>query len=291
MTTIVYFNGAFLPKEHVTISPDDRGFLFADGVYDVVLSYGGRCFRKEAHLERLANGLRALRITGVDMTALSSATDELLERNGVASADTVVYIQVTRGAAPRKHAFPPGDVEPTVYATVTPFVRKGDPVKGVAVITVPDTRWARCDIKTVGLLSNCLANQEAQEAGAHEAIFVRDGVVLEGTATSFFAVFDGVVRTAPKSNYILPGITRAFVLELCARNGISAREEPIFLHELLQADEMFLVGTTTEIVPIVKLDGQAVGDGRPGSVARQLYELFLAETRGSTIGTAPVPST
>lgn len=168
-----------------------------------------------------------------------------------------------------------------MYACIRPTASdkpKGDASQGVAVITTPDTRWARCDIKSVGLLANCLANQTAREAGATEAIFVRDGVALEGTATTFFGVFDDVVRTAPTSNYILPGITRATILETCHETGIPVVIEPIFAHELRGADELFLAGTTVEVMPIVRVDGCPVGTGKPGSTTQRLAQAFSAKT-------------
>lgn len=278
MTQTVYLNGAFVPKAEARISPDDRGFLFGDGVYEVIRAYRGRLFEVKAHLERLARGLAAIRIAGVDATALGPAAEELLRCNRLSGADAAVYLQVTRGVAPRGHGFPNPEVPPTVYAAAGPFRVKADPSVGIAVITTPDTRWARCDIKSVALLPNCLANQQAQEAGATEAIFVRDGVALEGSHTSFFAILDGVVRTAPKSNYILPGITRDVVLELCRAHGIPAEASPIFLDELSRAGELFITGTTFEVMPVVRADGRAVGDGKPGPVTRRLYALFRDRT-------------
>ncbi len=278
MTTIAYFNGEFLPRDEIRISPDDRGFLFADGIYEVVRCYGGRFFRMREHLERLARGLRELRIQGVEATDLGDVCAELLERNQPTPANLLVYIQVTRGTAPRAHPFPATDVAPTVYVTLMPYTPKGDAARGISVITAPDTRWARCDIKSIGLLANCLANQTAREAGATEAIFVRDGVALEGTATTFFGVFAGTIRTAPISNYILPGITRAAVLETCHELEIPVAIEPIFQHELRGADELFLAGTTVEVMPIVRVDGCPVGDGKPGSVTKRLRQAFSLKT-------------
>ncbi len=275
---IAYFNGEFIPKSEIRISPDDRGFLFADGIYEVMISYRGRFFRRDAHLLRMANGLKALRIRGADPAAIVSAADELLQRNEVGARTVCSYIQVTRGVAPRKHSFPAPDTPPTVLAYLIPYTPKVDPVKGTSVITVPDIRWLRCDVKSVALLPNCLANQQAQEAGSYEAVFVRDGVALEGTASSFFAVFDGEARTAPKTNYILPSITRDVVLEICKREGIPFSEQPIFAHELPDADEAFLAGTTTEIAPIVQIDGRRVGDGKPGPFTRRMVDLFRSET-------------
>ncbi|HEX9729892.1 MAG TPA: aminotransferase class IV [Gemmatimonadales bacterium] len=274
MTTTVYFNGAFIDKARVHISPDDRGFLLADGIYEVVRSYAGRLFEFDAHLARLRHGLRALRIDGVDLGDIERVFRHLIERNGLAAQDAMVYLQITRGAAPRVHAFPQPPVSPTLYVEAKPIVTRGDARVGIGVITVPDIRWARCDIKSIAILANCLANQRAQEAGAVEAIMVRDGVALEGSATSFFAIIDGEVRTAPASNYILRSVTRGVVLRLCAEAGIAARETSVFAHELPDADELFLAGTTSEVMPIVQLDGQPVGTGKPGPMTTRLAALF-----------------
>lgn len=280
----VYFNGEYMPKASVHLSPDDRGFLFGDGVYEVVRSYGGRFFALDAHLQRMHNGLGELQIRGVDAAAFAEICKQLLERNDLSQDDALVYMQVTRGAAPRRHAFPNVPTQPTSYAVPSPFQPKGDVTKGVRVITAPDIRWTRCDIKSVNLLANCLANQRAQEAGATEAILVRDGVALEATASSFFGVFNGEVRTAPNSNYILPSITRQAVLDICREAGISAIEAPIHLTELGSADELFLAGTTLEIMPIIEVDGRVVGNGQPGPVQQRLYELFCRRTRGAEAG-------
>lgn len=277
-----YFNGEFRSLDDVRISPEDRGFLFADGVYEVIRSYGGHLFAVGPHLERLAAGLTALRIAGADVAELGAVAQELLRRNGMADRDALIYIQVTRGAAPRTHAFPPSPTNPTVYARVMPFVAKGDPARGIAVITVPDTRWSRCDIKSVALLPNCLANQQARDAGAQEAIFVRDGVAIEGTATSFLGVYDGVIRTAPESNYILPGVTRRTVLDLSRNMGLQVDERPILLQELPDADELFLAGTTVEVMPIVRVDGRPVGTGQPGQTTVRVLDAFRSKTLSTT---------
>jgi D-alanine transaminase len=272
--TTVYFNGNYLPKDEVRISPDDRGFVFGDGVYEVIRSYGGNLFAVDAHLARMRWGVCELAINGADVDQLGDVAAELIRRNNFTSGDATVYLQVTRGAAPRAHAFPDPAVPPTVYAQAGRFTPKGDPAKGIVTITVPDIRWARCDIKTVQILPNCLANQRARASGAQEALFVRDGVVLEGSHSSVFFVFGEEVRTAPKTNYILPSITRDVVLELCRESGIPARESPVFAHELPRATEAFLAGTTMEVMPIVRIDGMAVGGGGPGPVTRRLQERF-----------------
>jgi D-alanine transaminase len=277
-TTTVYLDGSYLPKGEARLSPDDRGFLFADGIYEVIRAYGGQFYAMQPHLQRMSNGLRALRIEGVDVAGVSDVAQELLRRNGLEGGNGLVYVQITRGAAIRGHGFPDPPVPPTVYATAMPFKAKGDPEKGVAVITAPDHRWTRCDIKSVALLPNCMAFQDAVEAGAQEAVLVRDGVALEGTHTSFFAVIEGVVRTAPCSNYILPSITRQAALDICGEQGIPVAEEPVMLGELRTAEELFLAGTTMEVMPIVQVDGRPVGAGNPGPVARKILKHFHART-------------
>ncbi len=191
----------------------------------------------------------------------------------------MVYLQVTRGAALRTHAFPKTKVRPTVYAYAAPFPDMGDLAAGVGAITRPDLRWSRCDIKSISLMGNVLANQEAKENGAFEAILLRNGVVLEGTHTSIFGVIGGEVRTAPLSNLILPGITREIVIELCSTHGIPLREEALTETELRHADELFLTGTTTEVVSITSLDGEPVGDGSPGELTNRIEDLYRTEIR------------
>ena len=275
-----YFNGEFLPREDVRVSPDDRGFLFSDGVYEVLRSYGGSLFEVERHVDRLASSLAAMRIRGVKASDMAPVFEELLSRNDLSGVDALVYLQVTRGVAPRTHRYPDPPAPPTVYACAWAFSPDYDPEDGGRAITVPDQRWARCDIKTVALIPNCLANQDASDAAAVEAIFVRDGVALEGTHTNLFAVFRGRVRTAPLTNYILPGVTRAVVLDLCRQAGFEVAEEPIFADELYRADEVFVVGTTAEVTPIIDLDGRAIATGRPGPFSLQLLGRLRDLARG-----------
>jgi D-alanine transaminase len=279
MSVIVYLNGSYLPKEEARISPEDRGFLFADGIYEVARAYGGSFFALDAHLQRMARGLAALAIEGFDATDASEISHELLQRNGFTGKDAIVYLQITRGVAPRTHFFPDPPVSPTVFAMVNPLHSRWDPRKGVGVIVAPDQRWTRCDIKSVSLLPNCLAAEAARAAGVAEALLIRDGVVMEGTHTSVFGVFDGEVRTAPASNYILPSITRQVVLDLCAEHGIPHGTEPFFAHDLARADELFLAGTTMEVMPIVRVDDQPVGSGTPGPFAQRLLHLFHGLTQ------------
>jgi D-alanine transaminase len=205
-------------------------------------------------------------------------SQELIKRNGLESGNALVYFQVTRGVAPRVHGFPK-DVPPSVYGYAAPLVPRFDPEVGVAAVTVPDTRWARCDIKVVSMVANCLANQQALDEGAFEALFVRDGAVLEGTHTSMFAIVDGEVRTAPLTNYILPGITRNIVVELCRAAGLPIRETPVLLNQFRRADEVFLAGTTAEVLPVVRVDGKVVGNGKPGPLTTRIRSLFTKETQ------------
>ncbi len=274
---IVYFDGRYVPKEEVRVSPDDRGFLLGDGIYEVAAAYDGRFVALDKHMDRLRRSLAESRIDGSVADPLETVFEELLERNQLnAQGKAMVYLQVTRGAAPRTHAFPKVACRPTVYAYAVPFPDMGDLPSGVAAITRPDLRWSRCDIKVISLIANCMANQEAKEAGAFEALLVRDGVVLEGTHTSFFGVRDGVVHTAPLSNLILPGITREIVIESSLRDGIDVREIAIVADQLAHMDEMFITGTTTEVVPIVRLDGRTVGNGSPGVLTLRIAALYRA---------------
>jgi D-alanine transaminase len=274
---IVYFDGRFTPKAEVRVSPDDRGFLLGDGIYEVAAAYDGRFVALDRHMDRLRRSLRESRIDESVADPLETVFQELLDRNEFSeSGKSMVYLQVTRGAAPRSHAFPKVACRPTVYAYAAPFPDMGDLASGAGAITRPDLRWSRCDIKVISLIANCLANQEAKEAGAFEAILIRDGMALEGTHTSFFGVKDGIIRTAPLSNFILPGITREITIEAALRAGIEVVEEPIAESELRSMDELFITGTTTEVVPIVRLDGSPVANGSPGPVTLRTMDLYRA---------------
>ena len=271
---LVYLNGEYVPLEDATVSVEDRGFLFADGVYEVVRVYGGEPYLMEPHLERMERGLKALRIDA-DAGEVDRAARRLLDENGI-DGDGAIYVQVTRGAAPRKHAFPPQGTPPTVYVAAKEYSRHPDEYweDGVDAITVGDNRWARCDIKSIALLPNVMANQAAHAAGAFEALFVKDGVVLEGSHSNLWGVRDGRLVTYPSSNYILPGITRARVFELADELGLPAEEGMIYAEELFDMDELFLSGTTTEIMPVVRVDGREVVDGEPGPITRKLIRAF-----------------
>ncbi len=273
---LVYLNGEFVDHASARVSVDDRGFLFADGVYEVARVYDGRVFLMGPHMERLRHGLGELRIQDRKVDEIPAIAERLLDENKLRTGDATVYVQVTRGAAPRAHAFPAAETPPTVYVTAKPF--KQHPAayfeEGVATITIPDTRWSRCDIKSIALLPNVLANQQAKEHGAFEALFVRDDVVIEGSHSNLFGVVDGRLITYNLCGYILGGITRRLIMERAPEVGISVSEAPIFLRELEHVEELFLSGTTTEIMPIAKVDNKLIGEGKPGPVTRKLQEAF-----------------
>jgi D-alanine transaminase len=276
---LVFLNGRYIDHSEAAVSIDDRGFLFADGIYEVIRLYEGRPFLAEQHMRRLRGGLAALRIAdpGIDLEDVAA---RLIEGNGIAG-DGTIYLQITRGAAPRKHAFPPADVRPTVYVIAKPFTQYSDEffTDGVAAVTVPDTRWSRCDVKSISLLPNVLANQYAHDADAFEALFVRDGIVLEGSHSNLFAVLDDTLITYPSSNYILTGITRNLVLELAAELDIPAAEAPLPWERLFDVSELFLSGTTTEIMPVTRVDGRPIATGRLGAVTERLQRAFRARVQ------------
>jgi len=275
--TTVYLNGQYVPKEQAMIPVEDRGFIFGDGIYEVVRIIKGRVFAWDAHAARLANGLAGLRISdaGAESATLKAVCERLVRDNGMTDGEATVYLQVSRGAAPRTHHFPPVGTPTTVYASASVFkpnfAMRDHGAKGV---TMPDIRWARCDLKTVNLLGPVLARQAAQEAGAYEALLHRDGMVTEGAATNAFMVVDGVLRTYPLSHYILPGITRALIVEIIREHGIRFEERPVSLTDLHRAEEIFVCGTTTDVQPIVELDGKKVGAGVPGAVTVRIKEAF-----------------
>jgi D-alanine transaminase len=275
-TPIVYLNGAFLPQDRASIPLLDRGFMFGDGVYEVIPAYGGRLFRLEQHLQRLDNSLAAIRLTNpLTRDQWHAALEELVARNG--GGDQSVYLQVTRGPAPRNHAFPERP-QPTVVAMSSALTGLTDDVlrDGVAAVTCEDIRWKYCHIKAITLLPNVLLRQQALDAGAAEAILVRDGLVTEGAASNVFMVTAGRVVTPPKGPYLLPGITRDLIIELAQDADLDCAEADIPLQALQGADEIWLSSSTREILPVTRLDGQPVGGGRPGPLWRRLYDRYQA---------------
>ena len=232
-------------------------------------------------MRRLQKGLDALRIE-YDPAGLTEIHASLIASNTLDTEDVaIVYLQITRGAAPRTHHFPPAGTPPTVYAFAQVYHRPESArwERGYQAITVPDRRWARVDIKSIGLLPNVLAQQAAVDAGVSDALLVKDGIALEGSHNNVFAVFDGVVTTHPATHQILQGIAREYVIELAREQGIPVEERPVSLEEMRSADEIFFTGTTTEVRPTVRLDDQPVGSGKVGPVAKALYEAFKEGTR------------
>lgn len=274
MPDIAFLNGAFLPLAEARVSVEDRGFLFGDGVYEVVRTYGATPFLLDRHLERLERSLAEVRIApDWGRADLEGWIAEAVERAGYPEAK--IYIQVTRGAAPRDHKFP--DVPVTTLVTVTPIAPLPAPMQeaGVAVISVPDLRWGRCDVKSLQLLPNVLARQEAAEAGAFEALLTGpDGVVNEGAGSNLFIVSGGALVTPALGPRILAGVSRAYVLDLARKMGLATQERDLSLAEVYDADEVLLSGTTIEVVGVVRVDGRTVGDGRPGPVTRRLAGAF-----------------
>ena len=285
--SIVYLNGQFLRREEAKLSVDERGFFFGDGVYEVTRVVRGRLFEWERHGRRLARGLKELRIeAGLSIDRIRSLHEELIGENGMTEGQGTVYLQITRGAAPRTHHFPPPGTPATVFLSASSFNPPNDKrATGVPVVTYPDYRWSRCDLKTVNLLPAVMAKQFATDHSAFEAVFLREAVVTEGSHTNFFGVIGGEVRTYPVSNFILPGVTRDVVVEIAHELGVPVSETPIYRHEISTLEEAFLTGTTTDVMPVVSIDGQQVGSGRPGAITMRLYEALasrLAAVAGSS---------
>lgn len=274
MPDIGFVNGRFLPLEDAAVSVEDRGFQFGDGVYEVIRTYHGRPFQLEAHLLRLERSARAIDLPvpwGIPQWV--TYVQDGIARGGY--PESKVYLQLTRGVAPRDHAFP-DSVNPTAVMTVREM-KPMDPVKlasGVAVMTMDDWRWGRCDIKSVNLLPNVLARQKAKQAGAFEALFIRHGRVTEGAVSNVMVVREGRVVTAPEGEWILSGVTRTLVLELARKEGLPVEERFVTRDELLCADEVFLTSTTIEVLPVIRVDGKLVRNGKPGPVTLTLQAAF-----------------
>jgi D-alanine transaminase len=274
MHALANVHGEIMPLTEVKVSALDRGFLFGDAVYEVLRVYRGKPWLQREHFARLQRSLEAIRIAGIDLERLQQRMLATIARGGFQEA--IVYIQLTRGAAPRKHPFPAG-ATPLELLYVQEF---HDPYvearrTGAAVITQPDIRWDRCDIKSTNLLANVLAMQTAVEAGCVEALlYLPDGTITEGTHTSFFGVMRGTILTAPKSPAILPGITRSLILRLAERAKLPVQEHVLTKADLAAVSELFLTGTTSEVLPIVRVDNRAIADGAPGPVTRKLQQAY-----------------
>ncbi|OUR73324.1 D-amino acid aminotransferase [Methylophaga sp. 41_12_T18] len=272
----VYLNGDFIAADQAKVSVFDRGFLLGDGVYEVIPVYAGRCFRLDGHLKRLQNSLDAVRMANpLSEQQWQLMIEQLITRNG--NGDQSVYLQVTRGVAPRDHVFPE-NVSPTAFAMSNPLqeVPEKYKIKGIAAITVPDIRWQNCHIKAITLLPNSLLKQQAYDAGAQEALLIRDGYLTEGSASNAYAVIDNVIYTAPKDEKVLPGITRDLVIDLARKGKLKLVEQALTEEQLRSADEIWVSSSTKEVLPVTLLDNKAVGTGAPGAVWQQIDALYQA---------------
>ena len=289
MSRIAYVNGAYVPQREASVNVEDRGYQFADGIYEVVYVLGGRLVDAGLHMDRLERSLREIRIAPpMSRPALLLVMREVLRQNRI--TEGLLYMQITRGVARRDHAFPSASTPPAVVVTVrrtAPYPRDVDKW-AVTAVTHPDQRWERCDIKSVALLPNVLAKQAARERGAAEALLIdADGLVTEGSSTSAWIVdADGVLRTRPLGHAILPGCTRAALVSLLADEGIAFEERAFSEAELRAASEVFMTSATSFVRPIVALDGAAVGDGAPGPVTRKLFAIFARHAQGSLANAA-----
>lgn len=278
MPETAFINGRFLPLAEASVSIEDRGFQFGDGVYEVIRTYGGRPFKLEAHLARLNRSAEAIGLRQpYPIERWSGYITEGLRLAGF--PESKIYVQITRGAAPRDHAYAP-DLEPTVVMTIRELrpITSGLQAAGVAAMTVEDIRWGRCDIKSVNLLANVLARQQAKQAGVFEAILVKNGEVTEGSVSNVMLVENRTLITAPEGSHILSGVTREVVLALARQEGLEIKERYPSQAQLYGASEVFLTGTTVEVLGVIRIDGKPIGDGEPGPVTRSLAKRFLQQT-------------
>ena len=280
MSRIAYVNGLYLPEEEAKVSVFDRAFLFGDAVYEVTAVLDRRLVDFEPHLARLDRSLKEIALLPpLSHDALRALHAELIQRNGV--DEGIVYLQITRGAADRDFAYPE-NAEPTVVAFTQsrPLIANPYAATGVKVITISDLRWKRRDIKSTSMLAQAMGKQEAKLEGAYEAWMVENGCVTEGTSSSAFILDQaGVVRTQPLGHHILPGVTRRAVLRLAALEGVSLEERPFSVGEALSAREAFMTAASAFVLPVVEIDGVAIGDGRPGPIARKFRALYIDEAR------------
>ena len=270
----VYLNGSFLPISEAKVSVLDRGFIFGDGIYEVVPSYGGRLFRWAEHLARLKRSLAKVRINNpLDDAGWTQLVNEMVRRHPW--SDQFVYLQITRGVAKRDHAFP-ATATPTVFAMSSEFVPvpAAQRTQGVVAISIADERWLHCDIKSTSLLGNVLARQAAVDAGALEVVMFRDGMLTEGSASNWWVVRNGAVVGPPRDNLILEGIRVGLMSELCAAEGIPLDVRRVAREEVFAADELLISSATKELLPVTKLDGKPVGSGKPGPVYGRLYAAY-----------------
>ena len=279
MAELAYVNGTLSAIESARVPIEDRGYQFGDAVYEFIASYNGTLFCLEEHLDRLERSLRGLEFPPMSRDGIRKAILMLFEKASISRAG--IYIQISRGAAPRNHLFPKS-TSPQVVMTIREVEEKPAELRknGAAAITVEDFRWGRCDLKTVQLLPNVLAKQKAIDAGAFDAIFISEGIVREATSSNFSIVSGGGIITHPLNRNILPGITRMVIIDLCKELKIPVHERFFATEELFRADEAFLTGTVTEVLPIVQVDRRRIGEGRVGPVTQRLYEA-LRERAGA----------
>ena len=274
---IVYLNGQFLPIEQAQISVMDRGFLFGDGVYEVIPLFAGRLFHAAAHLTRLRASLAAISLSLPPELDIMVVIQQLILRNSDQGENRAIYLQITRGAPPaREHTFPATSIAPTVFLQSTTFTPTSAAVlqQGARAITVPDIRWQHCFIKAITLLPNILAAEQAKQQDAKEVIWIRDGMALEGASSNLFTVKDGVLYTPPADKNILCGITRNFILTLATQEQILVKEQAIPQASLRQADEVWMTGSLKEILPITHIDEYTVGDGRVGPLWQRVFRCY-----------------
>jgi D-alanine transaminase len=275
MSETVFLNGEFIKKEDAKISPNDRGFIFADGVYEVAKYYYGKPFRYDDHLKRLERSLAEIEIEYNETDKLEAIFDELITKNNLKDKHAGVYLQITRGEHKRVHYFPE-NVNPTIYSFAFELPSFIDNLEnGIRVITHEDIRWQRCDIKSVSLLPNTMLYNKAVKAGAGECVLIRDGMVTEATHSSVLGVKNGTVITRPLSNLILPGITRKVILEICTANQIPYEEREFSETEMLEMDELIIAGTGSEITPAIQVNDTLIGNGKPGKITRLLQDKFF----------------
>ena len=275
-----YFNGKLLPKDEIKLSPDDRGFLFADGIYEVVRWYEGFFYDMISHVTRLKRSLRELRINWSEADSFPAFAGNLIKMNNLENQPAMVYLQVTRGAAPRSHSFPSPEVPPTAYAYAWGFIPDRNSMEtGIKVMLKEDIRWSRCDIKSVALLPNTLSFQEAYENGLKECIFIRNGLITEGSHSNIFFVIDNTLFTHPESNHILSGITRKNILRIAQESGIKIREEALQENRIRLIQEAFNTNTSAELTPVTELGGNTIGEGVPGPVTKSIRTKFDNEIK------------
>ena len=275
MIELGYYNGEFKPLSEITISPEDRGFLFGDGVYEVVRVHNGRCFALSYHEDRLYRSMRKLDIpVRIPPDELSELHEILIEQSGINNGS--IYLQITRGSGPRSHSYYKKNYEPNVFMYIKPYAETYDEAhKGVKAISLPDERWENCDVKSVNLIPNIMAATKANKKGAHSAVLFRNGICTECDSSNFFVVKGGIIYTHPADNHILKGIMRQLILTRVAPTcGITVIEREFDKAFVEDGDELFLLASVSSIVPILELDGNVVANGEIGPVTAKLQEAY-----------------